>query len=178
MCDILQSQRVGDHTSISLKRLVACIQAPPLMANTVSCECLEPTLAAPQSHTTPTTTTALLTRVACQPQTITNPGSAQVCNTDINTQGTLVLGGIVLTTNSPNQLVTQRFLPTQTKIDLLCRSNRRPPSSTQTARIRYQAEAAIVHPVYQRPNAALPPCPLPAGPQPGVPTAQVHVCRI
>jgi len=188
MCDILQSQQVGNHSSVNLRLLVDCILRNPLVPAGVkeSCDCFLPDTVPVRTVTVPSSTTALLQRVACQPILMINPESAQICLTTADqvqllgihqtTGGLLAAPPILLHSYSPTSLINTRTLPMQSKIERICISNRRPPASVVTARARVNSENATPLAAYQRATVVLPAARLPTAPRAGVPFAQNPPC--
>lgn len=180
-CCILQSQMVGDHTSVNLRRLVECLtkNAPlPEHATAPPCPCDPPPPS--RQDTTITSTDYLLNLVNCQKLYFTNiDGVGPPCekkNIALQDIYAASLGGTRVIPPAPNPLERQ---PTrQPKIEWLCRPVSRPAASTYTAYIRSEAASVKVYAPYEHAPVSLPPCPLPPAPQPGVPLARNLPCGV
>ena len=174
-CTILQSQ-VGDHTSVNLRKLTDCIlgtQSFPEQPAT--CPCIPPPTT--RTDTTMTTTDLLLNLVNCMPQKYDYLGGVgPVCTEKSNS-----LDHIHTMNDRGARLLfpvsgAERTATRQPKIEYLCRTNRRPSASTYTSRIKTRAAAFKNLEPYENAPVALPPCPLPQGPQAGVPLARNLPC--
>lgn len=174
---MLQAQ-VGDHTSVSLRKLTDCIlknesvpeQPPPY-------PCIPPPTT--RTDTTITTTDLLLNLVNCQPQTYDYIGGVgPVCTEKSNS-----LDHIYKMNDTGARLLfpaanATRTATRQPKIEYLCRTNKRPAASTYTSRIKTRAAAFKNLAPYEHAPVPLPPCPLPPAPQPGVPLARNLPCGV
>ena len=168
MCDMLQSQMVGDHTSVNLRRLVDCISrqaaaaSASASASSTSCPC-EPTIVDHRAAV-PKTSDLLLRQIfTCKTPT----GETQ--------SRPFTTFNPAVTSCAANRSQTTRTYPIQSRIETICQTNQRPAASVRTAALRQQAAAVQIYRAHERP-VATPPCPpLPPAPQPGVPRAR---CRL
>ena len=177
-CCILQSQAVGDHTSVHLRRLVECLtkNAPLPDIQPITCPCDPPSTS--RQDTTITSTDYLLNRVNCQKLYYTNiDGVGPPCERKSKALELIhAVSGSRAVFSAPHHLT--RTPTRQPKIEWLCRPVGRPAASTYTARLRSEAASVKVYAAHEKAPVPLPPCPLPAAPQPGVPLARNLPCGV
>lgn len=160
MCDILQSQQVGNHTSVNLRQLTECVLRSTAAAS--STEPVPPECCPQPQHDhrqkTLTTTEFMFKKL------FTYPGPT--CGYTVTTPNTGVCG-------HGGGAATQfrRYAP-QPKIEYICQTNQRPVASTRIAQIREAAASTSIYQAHERAPARLPCPPPPQAPQPGVPRAR------